>query len=220
MKYHVFGCSLSHGIWWDQFIDAEFNVQAIPAGDNTTQCRRFQDEVLDNKISNMDFVIWQVTYPSRLGFRLRPGHHFIKTNPGHNNFHQANRNLLDNQSHVDYVAFNEEWYKTFYQVENINQELQNLLFHLKMAANITKGKLLVWFAQHDMMARDESKNFVSWLQKEQIEYVEPAQSIMTWCKTAKKQMDEDQLHPTPESYKIYVKNILEPKINEIIKRNI
>ena len=224
MKIHIFGCSLSHGIWWDRFLlDHRSIVYAVPAGDNTTQCRRFQDLVVANGISENDFVLWQVTYPGRMGFRLHPDHHFVKSN-NHKlsvskNLHRTiEPNVLDQKKYFDYVAFNEEWYNIFYYVENVNQELQTLPYNIKIADKITKKKTIVWFAQQDMFDRTIAQNFVNFLNHNNIDHVLLENSIMTWANRNKVSMDKESLHPTPISYKLYVDDILKPKIDENIRK--
>ena len=225
MKIHVFGCSLSHGIWWDKFMNEyQFNVHAIPAGDNTTQCRRFQDLVINDGLHEDDFVLWQVTYPGRMGFRLSPEHHFVKRNMSKpdvaKNLHKAHyKNLLDDTVHLDYVAFNKEWYNTFYFVENVNQDLQQLLYNIKIANKITNGKILVWFAQADMFTDNTDVKFIDVLSQNSINQLPLNDSIMTWAKDNNVDMDKESLHPSPMSYKMYVDTKLKPKINENIKRN-
>ena len=226
MKTHIFGCSLSHGIWWDKFFPAEyqFAVNAIPAGDNTTQVRRFQDTVMNDELSEDDFVLWQVTYPGRMGFRLTQDHHFIKKNRFNStvskNFHKVYyENLLDGKKHVDYVAFNEDWYSTFYNVENVNQELQSLIYNITIADKMTNKKTLVWFAQDDIMEDSVTIKFQELLVKNNVDHIDLQDSIMTWAKLNKVAMDKESLHPTPESYKLYVDEILKPRIDENTKRN-
>jgi hypothetical protein len=225
MKIHIFGCSLSHGIWWDRFVtNHQSVVYAVPAGDNTTQCRRFQDLVVANGISENDFVLWQVTYPGRMGFRLHPRHHFVESN-GHRgevtkNLHQTiHKNILDQEKHLDYVAFNKEWYNTFYYVENVNQELQSLLYNIKIADKITKKKTMVWFAQQDMFDHEIAQKFIGFLDVNDIDHVPLDKSIMTWAQVNKVRMDKESLHPTAISYKMFVDEILIPKIDENIRRN-
>lgn len=221
MKLHIFGCSLTHGIWWDRFLPLHRSqVHAIPAGDNTTQTRRFQDLVLHDKLRDRDFVLWEVTYPGRMGFRLKSDHHFVLANRQDKNLHATPfKNILDDETHLDYVAFNKEWYNTFYYIENVNQELQQLLYHIKIADQITKKKTLVWFAQQDMFEKGIDTKFIEFLDANEIDYVPMESSIMTWAKANNVAMDNESLHPTPISYKLYVDTILKPKINENIKRN-
>jgi len=225
MKIHIFGCSLSHGIWWDRFVtDHQSVVYAVPAGDNTTQCRRFQDLIINDKVDENDFVLWQVTYPGRMGFRLHPRHHFVESN-GHRkdvtkNLHRSvYKNILDQETHFDYVAFNKEWYNTFYYVENVNQELQSLLYNIKIADKITKKKTVVWFAQQDMFHPTVAEKFLYFLYENQIDHIPLENAIMTWAQRIKVSMDKESLHPTPISYKMYVDTILKPKIDENIRRN-
>ena len=221
MKLQIFGCSLSHGIWWDRFLpEHNSQVHAIPAGDNTTQTRRFQDLVLNNGLGDQDLVLWEVTYPARMGFRLHPNHHFVSGNKRDRNLHSASyKNILDGQKHLDYVAFNKEWYDTFYYIENVNQELQQLLYNIKIADQLTKKKTVVWFAQQDMFEDGIDIKFMDFLNANEIDHVPLENSIMTWAKEHKVAMDNESLHPTPISYKLYVDNILKPKIDENIKRN-
>jgi len=225
MKIHVFGCSLSHGIWWDKFMpEYKFNINAVPAGDNTTQSRRFQDLVINDQLDENDFVLWQVTYPGRMGFRLSPEHHFIKKNINKSdvvkNLHKAHyKNLLDDTTHLDYVAFNKEWYNTFYFVENVNQELQQLLYNINIANKMTSGKTLVWFAQADMFTDNRDIKFTNVLSHNNIDQLPLKDSIMTWAKENNVDMDKESLHPSPMSYKLYVDTKLKPKIDENIKRN-
>ena len=224
MKIHVFGCSLSHGIWWDKFIkEHQFNVNAIPAGDNTTQSRRFQDLVVNNGLHKNDFVLWQVTYPGRMGFRLSPDHHFVKKNMGKSdvakNLHKAHyKNLLDETVHLDYVAFNKEWYNTFYFVENVNQELQQLLYNINIANKITNGKTLVWFAQADMFTDKTDIKFTNVLSHNNIDQLPLKDSIMTWAKDKNVEMDKESLHPSPMSYKLYVDTKFLRKTNRFIEK--
>ena len=105
---HTFGCSLtatevSH---WTKRLAEDLNYRinncAVPAGDNLTQCRRFKDLVLRNKVQKGDYILWEVTYLNRLGFRLSQDHNFYldnKDNPDVNhNFHTHLPNLIDNTS--------------------------------------------------------------------------------------------------------------------------
>jgi len=222
---HVFGCSLSHGIMWDHHFDhkEKFKIHAVPAGDNTTQCRRFQDCVLHDSIHADDTILWQVTYPSRMGFRLANDHHFYKINKENkdvkHNFHVAETNILDGTKHNDYVAFNEKWFETFYYMENINQELQSLLFHMLMAKQQTNNKMLVWFAQADMFDPKTSIEIIKFLKHNQIKFIDYSNSIMTWTKRNKLAMDNQSLHPTQESYKLYIKKVIGPAINENTNRH-
>tara|TARA_R100000388_G_scaffold85994_1_gene65260 strand:+ start:105 stop:761 length:657 start_codon:yes stop_codon:yes gene_type:complete len=215
---HIFGCSLSHGILWSECFDhtQQFKIHAVPAGDNTTQYRRFQDCVLNNTIQHDDCIIWQVTYPNRLGFRLSPQHDFYQAHKDDDtvkhNFHSIEPNILDKSNHVDYVAFNEKWYETFYYAENINQELQSLLFHMLIAKQKVKNKILVWFAQSDMT--DIIDDITGFLKQHAIKFIDKSNSIIDWTKRNNLPMDKKDLHPTIQSYNMYVNQIIKPAMEQ------
>lgn len=207
MKTHVFGCSLSEQIAWPN----NFVVHALGAGDNTTMCRRYQDAFL-NKLSPNDNILWEVTYPNRLGFRLSPEHHFYQTYKHDKTFrfHKSEPNIIDNQHHIDYVAFNKDWYETNYYVANINQELQNLLFHLIIANK--NNNLLVWFADYNMMDTETFNKFIVVLKNNNIKYIEPETSIMTWVKNKNYPLADDGMHPQDDAYIEYRDTILLPNV--------
>ena len=206
MKTHVFGCSLSHGIDWPE----DFVVHAVEAGDNTTMCRRYQD-IFFSDLSSSDNILWEVTYPNRLGFRLEPTHHFYESNSNNKDmwFHTALPNILDKQSHIDYVNFNKDWYETYYFCANINQELQNLLYHIVSASK--NNFVYVWFAQADLMDVELLENFLSVLEKHNIKYLHPNKGIMTWAKENAYPFAPDG-HPTKLAYDTYRDKYLIPYV--------
>ena len=169
---HTFGCSLtatevSH---WTKRLAEDLNYRinncAVPAGDNLTQCRRFKDLVLRNKVQKGDYILWEVTYLNRLGFRLSQDHNFYldnKDNPDVNhNFHTHLPNLIDNTYHNDYVAFNEKWYNTNWQMQNINEMLTSLLYHFTVAKNLVNNNILIWFADHIFENEIQQNNFIKY----------------------------------------------------------
>ena len=64
-KLFVFGCSLTQSSRWPANLANKLNLElvnvAVPAGDNVTQCRRFIDLFLQNKIDAQDIIVWEIT---------------------------------------------------------------------------------------------------------------------------------------------------------------
>ena len=220
---HTFGCSLtatevSH---WTKRLAEDLNYRinncAVPAGDNLTQCRRFKDLVLRNKVQKGDYILWEVTYLNRLGFRLSQDHNFYldnKDNPDVNhNFHTHLPNLIDNTYHNDYVAFNEKWYNTNWQMQNINEMLTSLLYHFTVAKNLVNNNILIWFADHIFENEIQQNNFIKYLDRHDIKHVDyTTQSLMPWISKNGHALGVDQMHPADESYDLYYKEFLKLKM--------
>ena len=84
---YSFGCSLTKDNWPSNLaknIGFSCINAAVGAGDNLTQIKRFTDLFLNDSISENDYVIWEITYLNRLGFRLSPDHHFYIKNKDNN----------------------------------------------------------------------------------------------------------------------------------------
>ena len=219
---HTFGCSLTASTDWPNMLARKTGYKianhAVPAGDNMTQVRRFKDLVLHHKIKEEDHIIWEITYLDRLGFRLSPDHHFFLNNKDNkivkHNFHTHLTNILDNQLHQDYVAFNEEWYDTNWYVQNINEMLTDILFACKIGNNLTKGKVLVWFAQNNIFEDQtiESK-FINYLDSNNIKHLDyEKQSMMSWVNENNYELADDKMHPSQKIYELYCETFLYPKI--------
>jgi len=219
---HTFGCSLTASSNWTKNLAKDINYQinncAVPAGDNKTQIRRFHDLVLHNKINESDFILWEITYLNRLGFRLSQDHHFLTRNKDNknikHNFHTYLPNILDETCHVDYVAFNEEWYNTNWYIQNINEMLSELLFCFNICKKMVNNNLLVWFADENIFENTKQENnFVNYLNKNKIEYLNHhSESLMGWVKRNSYELADDKLHPTEQIYNLYYKTFILPKI--------
>ena len=214
-KLFIFGCSLSHSSLWPQTLSKKFDLElvnlALPAGDNLTQCRRFIDLFLNDIITPNDIIIWEITYLDRMGFRLRPNHHFYKNS--HNvehNLHSFQKNLFDNVKHYDYVAFNHEWYDVWYYLKNTTQTLQEIVFTLTMANKIVNNKCLIWFAQNNIFEDDQGEIFCNLLDKNNICHLNyNTQSIMSWVNDNGLPLAHDKMHPTEIVYQRFVETFIE-----------
>lgn len=219
-RLFVFGCSLSCLSVWPQILALKHNLElvnlAVPAGDNVTQCRRFIDLFLHNKISSHDIILWEITYLNRMGFRLRPDHPFYqRANKVKHNLHTFETNLFDNERHPDYVAFNHEWYDTWYYLKNEPQTLQEIIFTLIMANNFVQKKCLIWFAQNNLFEHDQDKIFCNLLDTHNICHLDyKTQSLMSWLHTNNLPLAADNMHPTEGVYQQFVNTF----INDHIKR--
>ena len=226
-KLYSFGCSLTANDWpgkLAQDIGFDCNNVAVGAGDNLTQIRRFKDLFLIDSITQDDYIVWEVTYLNRLGFRLSPDHHFYVKNKDNKtvnfNFHTFNKNLIDDTYHIDYVAFNKEWYDTNWYVQNTNQMLTELLFALKLANSVTNGKLLVWFAQNNIFeSTDIEENFISYLDKNKIEHLDyKTESLVSWITENNHPLGRDNMHPTDNIYQLYYKTFMLSKIKNKLNK--
>ena len=219
---HTFGCSLTASTKWPNALAQRCNYQinnhAVPAGDNMTQIRRFKNLILHKKINEDDFIIWEITYLLRLGFRLPPDHHFTTRNFNNTditkNFHTHLPNIIDNQLHIDYVAFNKDWYDVNWYVQNINETLSELLYCFIIAKTIVKDNLVIWFAENNIFENEEQKkNFLVYLDDNGIRYLDyNNESLMSWVKKNNYELATDLLHPTEEIYNLYANTFLFPKI--------
>lgn len=224
---YSFGCSLTKDSWPSNLaknIGFSCINAAVGAGDNLTQIKRFTDLFLNDSISENDYVIWEITYLNRLGFRLSPDHHFYIKNKDNNivnrNFHKFNKNILDDSYHIDYVAFNKEWHETNWYVQNINQMLIELLFVLKLINHITKGKLLVWFAQNNIFeSTNVEEKFISYLDKNKIEHLDyKKESLMSWVIDNNYSLSGDNMHPSQDVYNLYYKTFILPRIKDKLNK--
>lgn len=219
---HTFGCSLTASTMWPKKLANKIGYQirnhAVPAGDNITQVRRFKNLILHDQIKENDYMIWEVTYLNRLGFRLSPDHHFYKNNKDNkkvkHNFHTHLANILDNQCHIDYVSFNQEWYETNWYVQNINEMLSDLLFSFEIACNVTSGNLLVWFAQNNIFEDQTTEdNFIKYLKNKNIKHLDyKTQSMMSWVEENNYELDKDKMHPSSKIYDLYSETFFYPKL--------
>jgi hypothetical protein len=108
---HTFGCSLTASTEWPKNLAERMDLSlfnhAVPAGDNITQIRRFKDQFLNNRIKAQDYVIWEITYLNRLGFRLSADHHFYTKHKANekvkHNFHITSINVVDGMHPVGSV---------------------------------------------------------------------------------------------------------------------
>lgn len=220
---HTFGCSLTASTDWPDNLAKNMKYQihnhALPAGDNMTQVRRFKDCVLQDRIKKDDFVLWEITYLNRLGFRLSRDHHFFTSNKDNEkvnfNFHTDLKNIVDETQHVDYVAFNEEWYNANWYVQNINEMLSELLFAIKIANERTMGKCLVWFAENNIFENKITrKNFLNFLNDNKIRFVDyDSLGLMSWVKDNNFDLDIDGMHPTSKVYNHFATTILKPNMD-------
>ena len=220
---HTFGCSLTASTDWPDMLARKMKLSlsnhAVPAGDNITQVRRFKDHVLKNEINEHDLVIWEVTYLNRLGFRLSQDHHFYTANryneKVNHNFHLTTKNIVDEKQHIDYVAFNKDWYDVNWYVQNIGEMLSDLLFAIKTANEMTKG-CLVWFADNNIFEdRLTKENFINFLQQNQINTVGYESAIMSWTRDNNFAMAPDGMHPASDVYRRYAETILEPRLIQL-----
>jgi hypothetical protein len=219
---HTFGCSLTASTDWPNKLAHRTGYKianhAVPAGDNMTQVRRFKNLILHNKIKNTDYIIWEITYLDRSGFRLSPDHHFFLNNKDNkevkHNFHTHLTNILDNQLHLDYVAFNKEWDDTNYYVQNINEMLTDLLFAFKTTNDLTKGNVLVWFAQNNIFQDQTTElTFINYLDANNIKHLDyKKQSMMSWVNDNNYELADDKMHPHPRIYELYCETFLYPQI--------
>jgi len=219
---HTFGCSLTASTTWPKDLANKTGYQiknhAVPAGDNITQVRRFKNLMLHNQVKENDYIIWEVTYLNRLGFRLPPDHRFYQNNKDNkevkHNFHTHLSNILDDQFHIDYVAFNQEWYLTNWYVQNISEMLSDLLFSFKIANEATNGNLIVWFAQNNIFENEKTEsNFIKYLKDKKIKHLDyKTQSMMSWVHENNYELAVDKLHPSPKIYKLYCETFLYPKL--------
>lgn len=217
-RLFVFGCSLSCLSVWPQILALKHNLElvnlAVPAGDNVTQCRRFIDLFLHNKISSQDIILWEVTYLDRMGFRLRPDHPFYqRSNKVKNNLHKLETNIFDNEQHSDYVAFNHEWYDVWYYLKNEPQTLQELVFTLIMANNIVHNKCLIWFAQNNLFEDNHAEIFCKMLNEHDVCHLDyETESMMSWLHSNNLPLGPDNMHPTEAVYKQYVDKFIDGHI--------
>jgi hypothetical protein len=221
-KIYTFGCSLTANSWPKNLAKSlgyDLENFALGAGDNITQYRRFQDLYMNNQINKNDYFIWEVTYLNRTGFRLSPDHHFYtknKENPKvKHNFHLSKfQNILDNKSHIDYVAFNNEWYDVVWYTQNIDQMLSELLYNLKICNEISNNNLIVWFAENNIFEFEtQKKNFINFLDKQKIKHLNyESESLMSWVKDNNYYLDQVELHPTPKIYELFVNKFIKPII--------
>ena len=219
----VFGCSLSYSTNWPKRLAEKFNLDlvkvAVPAGDNVTQCRRFIDLLLQDKINFDDVIIWEITYLDRMGFRLRPDHPFLENSKKvQRNLHSFEHNLFDSHKHLDYVAFNSEWYDTWYYVKNTTQTLSEIVFTLIMANQTVRNKCLIWFAQNNLFDENQDKTFCNLLDKNNILHLDyNTQSLMSWVYQNSLPLSPlDNMHPTEPVYQQFVETFIEPHIKKLI----
>ena len=219
---HTFGCSLTASTNWPDKLANRLGLSlinhAVPAGDNLTQIRRFKDNILNNKIDRNDHVLWEITYLNRLGFRLSEDHHFFTKHKDNvkinHNFHNTSINLVDGKRHVDYVAFNEDWYDVNWYIQNVSEMLSELLYTIRIANERTQGKCLVWFAENNIFENDfTKKNFLSYLKDNAIDYIDyETSSLMSWTKENNFPLDDDGMHPASTVYEDYSQKFLQPRI--------
>lgn len=218
---HTFGCSLTASTDWPKNLAKQLGHKlqnhGVPAGDNTTQVRRFKDCILNQSVDAQDLVIWEVTYLNRLGFRLSPDHHFFTRNKDNEevniNFHKSSKNIVDGEMHIDYVAFNEDWYDVNWHVQNVGEMLTDLLFCFKIANEKTHGGCLVWFADNNIFEDKHSKdNFMAFLTSEKIKIVDYDLGLMNWTRENNHNLGPDGMHPAPEIYNLYAQTIIKPRI--------
>jgi len=218
---HTFGCSLTASTDWPKNLADELGYilhnHGVPAGDNTTQVRRFKDCILNQSVNAKDLVIWEVTYLNRLGFRLSPDHHFFTRNRDNKdvniNFHTSSKNIVDGEMHVDYVAFNKDWYDVNWHVQNVGEMLTDLLFCLKIANEKTYGGCLVWFAENNIFEDNNTKDrFLAFLKNEKINMVDYDLGLMNWTRENNYDLAPDGMHPAPEIYNLYAEKVIKPRI--------
>jgi hypothetical protein len=219
---YTFGCSLTHSSNWPVKLANKLEMNlinvAVPAGDNITQCRRFIDLFLHGKIKQDDIILWEITYLDRMGFRLHKDHHFLtrSKNVVHN-LHTFETNIFDDTKHLDYVAFNHEWYETWYYSKNITQLLQELIFVLVIANQLVNNKCLLWFAQNNLFENNQDKEFCSTLDKHNILHLDyQTQSLMSWVQENGLPLAEDGMHPTESVYDKFVEKFIEQPIKKFV----
>ena len=218
---HTFGCSLTASTDWPKNLAEQLGRKlknhGVPAGDNTTQVRRFKDCILNQSVDAQDLVIWEVTYLNRLGFRLSPDHHFFTRNRDNKdvniNFHRSSKNIVDNEMHIDYVSFNEDWYDVNWHVQNVSEMLTDLLFCFKIANETTRGGCLVWFAENNIFEDNNTKdNFMAFLRNKKINMVDYDLGLMNWTRGNNYNLAPDGMHPASEIYNLYAETVIKPRI--------
>lgn len=221
-KLFVFGCSLTHSSSWSTNLAKKLGLDlvnlAVPAGDNTSQCRRFIDLFLHNKINYDDIILWEVTYIDRMSFRLAPDHHFLNDSKSvTHNLHTLENNLFDGNKHADYVAFNHKWYETWYYIKNTTQMLQELVFTLIMANQLVNNKCLIWFAQNNLFENNQEKIFCDLLNKHNVLHLDyKTQSLMSWIHQNSLPLAADKMHPTEPGYQTFVEKFIEDPIKKFV----
>lgn len=225
MKLFTFGCSLTDfkGIKekLSNLLGVEFVNSAQAAGSNQLQINKFNELVLENKITNEDIIYWQITFMLRRYRRLMkhhlpqienmqknqfkfPGTHFTISNP----------NIFDNQTRIDLMT-NSPWYSKYIKESEIdyNQDLQTLLSTIILSKKITKNVIVV-FGWDEVITDDYLKIFKNYLKKNNIKYVD--ESYLTYV-TKNNLEFMDDLHPTEKSAELFAENIIYPLLKEMIK---
>ena len=129
------------------------------------------------------------------------------------NFHPHLKNLIDKQHHYDYVAFNEKWYNTNWQMQNINEMLSNLLYNFTVAKNLVGDNILIWFADHVFENKGQATNFIEFLNENNINHLNyETESLMKWVTKNNYTLGADQMHPSKETYELFYQKYILPKI--------
>ena len=225
MKLFTFGCSLTEFEGIKEKLSSLLNVELInsaqAAGSNQLQINKFNELVLEDKITNNDIIYLQITFMYRKYKRLTMRDLDIvediqKTKHKYIGSHYVIKslNVFDNEKRIDLMS-NSPWFESNLDESEVdfNNDLQTLLSTIILAKKITKNVLVV-FGWDDIIPLEYIKTFKTYLNKHNIKYID--KSYLSFIN--ENNLDYmDDLHPTKKSAEIFAETIVYPLLNEMIR---
>jgi len=227
MRLITLGDSMSLGKTpWPCILSDMINFELInlakPASQNLFQSQLFQDWMLDNDLKHDDIVIWQISASSGPVLTLENEHldklerteKLIQKKFSMSHYHIKDKNKIDGQPRINLLSVS-PLYRRFENTIESHTEvdtLQHLLFMFVIIKKICP-RLLIVVGMDWAIKSEHWESMTAFLAEKQIDFLD--KSIMSWCRENNLDFLEDQIHPTPNSFKTYTSNVLFEKLKEL-----
>jgi hypothetical protein len=181
---------------------------AVPAASNQLQIKRFQEFILNNKISNNDIIVWQITGTERRHLRKKLGD--IPNKPAKHMIFEESINYFDKEARIDYLCHSRE----VILEADLDQEqvLEDLLFSFVVAKQFT-NKFLIIFGWDKALPEEYISAFRNALIEKSIDYIDD--SIVSWSEKMNLPFDTDGSHPSEQGYISFARDCVIPKIKQL-----
>lgn len=227
MKLFTFGCSMTdyEGIKekLSELLGVDLINSAQSAGSNQLQVKRFQQLMLENKITSEDIIYWQVTFSHRRYQRLLKHHLPVIEEIQRNSFKHdgvhfmISNNIFDKDIRIDLMS-NSPWLENnLDEIEvDYNDELQSLLSNIILAKKVT-NKIIVVFGWDEVIPSEYMGVFKDYLTLHKIDFIDESYLSFIIRNNLKFSDYVYPNHPTKDSSIFFAEHVVYPKLKKIIE---
>ena len=225
MKLITLGCSLTQVCGIPEYLGKAINLEVIDlsesAGSNMLQIKRLHDSIAQNKVCKDDIAVWQITsderayeslpetrlnevtlldkskqipLKSRNGELFQPYHHVL-----------SSKNIFNSKRRIDLLCNSKLLNKT----HSVEDDLQMFISTLVLAKNFFR-KLFVYFGWDDVMDDKYKTIFLNCIDYHDINFIN--QSFLDWAIENKKEMGDDEAHPSCKTGKEFAETFIQPLV--------